>query len=82
MNVWGNEMMAAGVLSAFGLTESQLKAAKEKWADVPAAFEFGVISVTFTQYRALQTAAVKRNQPLNAMVSSAVAKAVNDLIKK
>lgn len=35
MNTAGNQMMAGGVLKAFGLDEQQLKKARDSWA-VPA----------------------------------------------
>jgi lysophospholipase L1-like esterase len=34
MNAAGNEMMALGVLKAFGLTEEQLEKAKKSWAEI------------------------------------------------
>ena len=92
MSPLGNEMMALGILSAFGLTESQLKTAKEKWDDMPNAMELGKYTpdkmelgkglvISMRQYKALDAMAAKRNQSVSEMVNGVVAKALDDLIK-
>ena len=82
MNAFGNQMMAAGVLAAFGLTDSQIKAAKEKWDDIPNAMTLGTIAVTPRQYQRLEALAAKRKQQVKEIVEAAVAKTVDDLIKE
>jgi len=82
MNAFGNQMMAAGVLAAFGLTDSQIKAAKDKWYDIPNAMNLGTISVTLRQYQCLEALAAKRKQTVKAIVDAAVAKTMDDLIKE
>jgi hypothetical protein len=54
MNPAGNEMMATGVLKAFGLTETELQKAHQKWLDIPSAVELTVkVRVTLRQYETL-----------------------------
>jgi hypothetical protein len=63
MNPAGNEMMATGVLKAFGFTASELQKAHEKWLDIPSAVELTVkVRVNLRQYEALAAkgAAAKR----------------------
>ncbi len=92
MSPIGNEMMALGILSAFGLTDSQLKAAGETWDALPNAmeldkyvpnkFELGKgVRLTMRQYKALATEAAKRNQSVSEMINGTVARALDDLIK-
>ena len=82
MNAAGNEMMASGVLSAFGLSEAQIKDARGKWDNIPKAVEVGMISVSIRQYKALDAVAAKRNQSVADMVNAAIAKTVDDLLKE
>jgi len=87
MSPIGNEMMASGILTAFGFTDSQIKAARETWADMPNAMELGKMElgkglvVSMRQYKALDAKAAKRDQSVNEMVNAAVAKTLDDLIK-
>jgi len=92
MSPLGNEMMALGVLSAFGLTDAQLKAVRERWDAMPDAMDLikyvpGKIEVgkgmvlSMRQYKALAAEAAKRNQSVSEMVNGTLDKALNDLIK-
>jgi len=81
MNAMGNQMMAAGILTAFGLTEAQVQATKEKWMDIPKAMDLGAISVSLRQYKGLEAIAAKRKQAVGDMVNAAVAKTLDDLVK-
>jgi lysophospholipase L1-like esterase len=82
MNALGNQMMATGVLLAFGLTEAQIQSAKVKWDDIPNAMDLGMVSVSLRQYKALESVAAKRNQSVKDMVTAAMAKTVESLIKE
>jgi len=92
MSPLGNEMMASVILSAFGLTDSQIKVAREKWDAMPDAMDFGKYVpykievgkgtvITMRQYKALAAEAAKRNQSVSEMVNGTLEKALNDLVK-
>jgi len=92
MSPLGNEMMALGVLSAFGLTDSQLKDVRINWDAMPDAMDFGKYVpnkieagkgtiLTMRQYKALAAEAARRNQSVSEMVNGTLDKALNDLIK-
>jgi len=81
MNYFGNEMMAEGVLIAFGFTDDQLKIARNKWADLANTMNLGTMAVSYREYKALEAAAAKRKQSVKGMVDAAVAKTLADLSK-
>ena len=73
----GHEMMAAGVLKAFGFTDAQIAAAKEKWLDLPnGAPVVGNASITVRQYEQLRAAATADGKTVDQMISEDVTKAV------
>jgi hypothetical protein len=68
MNGIGNEMMAAGVLKAFGFTDAQLAAAKESWMDMPYAMSTKAF-FTVRQYLQLRTLAASQGHTVDDMIS-------------
>jgi lysophospholipase L1-like esterase len=81
MNPVGNMMMAAGILGAFGLTDAQIGAAKEKWQDIPKAVDISKVSVSLRQQKTLEAVAAKRHQTVNELVGGAIATTVDELLK-
>jgi lysophospholipase L1-like esterase len=68
MNVYGDIVMAKAVLSAFGLTTSQLATAEAKWNDIPGMFETTAkIKLSAEQLASLTAyAAIQYRNPVNA----------------
>ena len=77
MNGLGNEMMAAGVLKAFGLTDAQIADAKEAWLDVPGSMPMPVtLPLTVREYIQLRKVGDSKGTTVDKMVGDAVQKDV------
>jgi lysophospholipase L1-like esterase len=82
MNAYGDQMMATGILKAFGLTDDQLAAAKAKWDDLPGAMLINVmVPLSINDYIKLQSATAGENKPVNQVIIDDVTKDVQDRIK-
>jgi len=82
LNLIGHQIMAGSILQAFGLTDSQLQAAKAKWGDIPNAMKVrGVVQLSLRQVNALEAVARQRNQSIADLANKADAKTWDDLIK-
>ena len=94
MNPAGDQVMARGILLAFGLDDGQMKKAQEAWLDLPgggtvkAAFDAGAgkalkvsHAVTLRQRAKLQALAAKENQTLEALLNAAFAGDVKAILK-
>jgi len=81
MNNIGNEIMAVGVLRAFGLNDDQLKKAKETWLDMPNTTPV-VANAGFSlrQYEQLEKAAATQNRTLDQLVTEALKKYLDGLL--
>jgi lysophospholipase L1-like esterase len=80
MNPMGNQVMATGILKAFGLNEAQVGKAREAWLDIPGACEFSVKpTITIRQYERLRRLAAEQKTTVNKLVDEALAKAVENL---
>lgn len=73
MNPLGNQMMAVGVLKAFGLNDAQLQTARDSWAKIPQ--NVGV-NLTLGQFNKLSEIANKGNRSVDDVVKEAVEKAI------
>ncbi len=83
MNPLGNEMMAIGVLRAFGLNEAQLSTAKNAWLVIPSSSAVDARSmITLKQYKQLSQMARERRVSLNWLINELFAKTVNDAVGK
>lgn len=83
MNPEGNQMMALGVLTGFGLTDGQIAKAKDKWLDLPEAIEIGSkMKISLRQYRLLSAYATQQQRSLNDLLNDALAKTVESLLKQ
>jgi len=79
MNPLGNEMMAFGVLKAFGLNDAQLAAAKEAWQDIPGANEIPAsVRLSLRQYKALIGRAVQERKNLRTLMNELLLSAVQE----
>jgi lysophospholipase L1-like esterase len=80
MNGLGNEMMAVGILKAFGLTDGQVAAAKKVWFDQPDGASFSPkIFISVRQFEQLQAARAHDKQ-VDATLSQALNKTAADYI--
>ena len=82
MNPVGDQIMAVGVLRAFGLSESQLKKAREFWIAMPeiACKVEAKGGVTFGQYQQLLEMAAKQNRSIETIASEQLTKALETLV--
>ena len=81
MNLEGNQMMARGVLKAFGLGPEQVRKTQETWLDLPGTCEIvGRTKVTIRQYKQLQALAAQKKQSLDALISDEFEKPVAALL--
>jgi len=82
MNPEGDCLMATGVLRAFGLSEQQIRTAREVWMAIPDAINLqGQQGITLRQYGQLKAVADKRKCSVDEMVNGAFAGAVSNLLK-
>jgi len=82
LNPIGHQIMAGGILRAFGLTDAQLQAAMAKWGDIPNAMTVrGVVKLSLYQVNALEAVARQRNQSISDLANKADAKAWEELLK-
>lgn len=74
----GNQMMAEGVLAAFGLDDDQMKKAHEKWLDTPDVVSLRAnVKLSLRQYQQLQAKAKEKGMSVQQMVDSALAEIIN-----
>ncbi len=73
MNPLGNQMMALGVLKAFGLNEAQLQTARDSWAKIPQ--NIGA-NLTLGQWNKLSEIANKQNRSVDEVIKDAIEKAL------
>jgi lysophospholipase L1-like esterase len=81
MNSAGNQMMAIGVLQAFGLSDEQLTKVRESWQDIPGLIEIKSYlpfsaSLTLRQQARLQTLADERKISIADLINADVDKSV------
>jgi lysophospholipase L1-like esterase len=83
MNVWGNQVMAAGIIRAFGLSDEQMTKAKDAWLDIPNGVTVSPrVNLTLRQYQALEAAAAREGKSVDAMMQAALDKAMAEMLKK
>ena len=73
MNPVGNQMMASGVLKAFGLSEAQLQTARDSWAKISQ--NVGV-DFTLGQWNKLSEIANKSNRSVDEVIKEAIEKTI------
>ena len=82
MNPVGDQIMATGVLRAFGMNESQLLRARNYWIAMPeiACKVDAKGGVTFGQYQQLRELAAKQNRSIEDLASAQLTKALETLV--
>ncbi len=82
MNPLGNQMMAAGILKAFGLNEAQRQKAQDFWYGIPRAAEIaGKVSLTLRQYEQLSVLAARQNRSATELINDQLNQVVESLLK-
>lgn len=82
MNPRGNEMMAIGVLRAFGLNDAQLDKARNAWLEIPRSSTVDARNmITLKQFKQLSRLARERGISVQALVNELFAKAVDGAAK-
>ena len=81
MNPFGDQMMATGVLRAFGTSEGQLQKAHDFWMNMPqpACAVAVKAGMTLRQYKQLSELAAKENRSVEDIVNAEVGKALKAL---
>jgi hypothetical protein len=83
MNPWGNQMMAEGILRAFGLDDEAAAKARSAWLDIPGGFTLNASArITLRQYQALEAVAAREGKSVQALLQSAMDRDVEELLKK
>lgn len=82
MNLYGNLMMAKGVLATFGLDERQLAAAEARWNEMPDLFQTTAkIKLSLKELAALEAYAASQNKSVDTLVTELAANAINAALK-
>lgn len=83
MNLYGNLMMAKGVLAAFGLDERELAAANAKWRDLPElVLTSARVRLSMNEYFALETYAARQKKPVEVIVNELATTAVKTALDR
>ncbi len=81
MNLYGNLMMAKGVLAAFGLDQTQLAAASASWAQQPDLYQTNAkIKLSLGELAALEAVAAKQNKSADALIAELTTAAVKTAV--
>lgn len=81
MNLFGNLMMAKGVLSAFGLDDKQVASAYDSWAKVPDLYQSPArVKLSLKEFAALETVAAKQNKSADALIADLATAAIKDAL--
>jgi hypothetical protein len=82
MNIYGNLVMAKGVLATLGLDKDQLAAVEAKWNEAPDLFQTTPrIKLSLPQLAALEALAASQNKSLDTLINEISASALNTAIK-
>ncbi|HEX8550108.1 MAG TPA: SGNH/GDSL hydrolase family protein [Abditibacteriaceae bacterium] len=82
MNIYGNLVMAKGVLATFGLDDRQLAVAQAKWNEMPDLFQTTPkIKLSLPELAALEAYAAGQNKSLETIVNELAANAVSAAAK-
>lgn len=82
MNLYGNLMMAKGVLAAFGLDDRQLATAQAKWSEVPDLFQTTAkIKLSLGELAALEAYAASQKKSADTVINELSAAAIAAAVK-
>jgi lysophospholipase L1-like esterase len=83
MNVFGNLMMARGVLRAIGLDEKQLAAAQTKWQGLSEAVHVSVpVKMSIAEYETLEGSATAQKKTVDGLLGEQVKAALKGLLSR
>jgi lysophospholipase L1-like esterase len=83
MNGAGNQMMALGVIRAFGLGEDELRKIREHWLDLPGAVTLRVpTSFTLRQQARLQALADERKMTVSELIKAELDRGMAHLLEE
>jgi lysophospholipase L1-like esterase len=83
MNFLGDEMMATGILKAWGFTDAQIAQAHEKWLDIPNGVPLtGKMALSPRDYLALSALAASQGKTVDDLLTDSLIKVVTGLLKK
>ena len=83
MNIYGNIMMAKGVLKSFGLDDAQLAVAEKQWQTIPDAVQLAAkVKLNIQESEALEALAAGRKQSVDALISEQLTTSVKALLAK
>ncbi|MEA3207152.1 MAG: acyl-CoA thioesterase [Chthoniobacter sp.] len=81
LNPLGHQIMAIGILKAFGLNEAQLENAEKTWLDQPTSCDLPLkVSVSLREYVNLRETAKKRSLSMSELINEAAKKSIKELI--
>ncbi len=82
MNIYGNLMMARGVLAAFGLDDRQLATTEETWLDIPDAYQTNVrMKLSLRELAKIEKAAAAQNLSADKLAGDLLEQAVAKTIE-
>ncbi len=83
MNIYGNLMMAKGVLGAFGLTDAEIATASTAWLDVPDAYQSNIkLKLTLRELATLEELAKQQGKSADALGEQLATEAVKNAIQE
>jgi lysophospholipase L1-like esterase len=83
MNALGNQVMAASILRAFGLSPAQVEKTRESWSDIPATMQLaGKVGLSMRQYNQLRLVAAQQNRSVADLLNAELHKSVDSLLKE
>jgi lysophospholipase L1-like esterase len=83
MNVFGNLMMARGVMRALGVDASQLATAQAKWQGLPEAVQVSIpVKVSISEYETLDGAAAAQKKTVETMLGEQAKASLKSLLGK
>jgi len=81
MNALGNQVMAASILRAFGLSPAQVEKTRESWSDIPATMQLaGKVGLSMRQYNQLRLVAAQQNRSVADLLNAELHKSVDSLL--
>ena len=79
MNIYGNLMMAKGVLKGFGLTDAQVATSEAKWQKIPETVQIQTVAkvkLSLAELAALEAEAAKKEVTVDALIGDKAAAAI------
>jgi lysophospholipase L1-like esterase len=82
MNLYGNLMMARGVLEAFGLNATQMAAVEARWRDLPDLYQTNTrVKLSLAELARLEAYAAGQKKSVDAVISEVSSTAIDTLLQ-